>query len=50
MYFVKKITMSGPKVELSSVDLDKGVNIFYGTSNTGKSYIAEAIDYMMGSN
>ena len=49
MYFVKKITMSGPKVELSSVDLDKGVNVFYGTSNTGKSYIAEAIDYMMGS-
>lgn len=48
MYYIKRITMSGPKVETSSVDLDKGVNILYGASNTGKSYIAECIDYMMG--
>ncbi len=48
MYYIKRITMTGPKVESSSVDLDKGVNILYGASNTGKSYIAECIDYMMG--
>lgn len=28
MYYIKRITMSGPKVETSSVDLDKGL-IFY---------------------
>lgn len=49
MYFIKKIIMSGPKVETSSVGLEKGVNILYGPSNTGKSYVAESIDYMMGS-
>ena len=41
--------MTGPGVESSSVELEKGINILWGASNTGKSYIAECIDYMMGS-
>lgn len=49
MYYIKKITMTGPGVESSSVELEKGINILWGASNTGKSYIAECIDYMMGS-
>lgn len=48
MYYVKKITMSGKGVETSSLDLYPGVNILYGSSNTGKSYAAECIDYVMG--
>ncbi len=48
MYFVTRITMQGRNVEDSVVDLKKGVNILYGPSNTGKSYVAECIDYLMG--
>lgn len=48
MYYIKKITMTGKGVETSSVELQPGVNILYGSSNTGKSYVAECIDYMMG--
>lgn len=40
--------MSGKGVETSSIDLYPGVNILYGSSNTGKSYAAECIDYVMG--
>ena len=49
MYYIKKITMTGRGVESSTVQLKKGVNILYGPSNTGKSYIGECINYMMGS-
>ena len=49
MYYIKRITMSGEKVDTSSIDLYPGVNILHGPSNTGKSYAAECIDYMMGS-
>ena len=48
MYYIKKITMTGKGVEASSIDLYPGVNILYGSSNTGKSYAAECIDYVMG--
>lgn len=48
MYYIKKVTMSGKNVETSSIDLYPGVNILYGSSNTGKSYVAECIDYVMG--
>ncbi len=48
MYYIKRITMSGKSVETSSVDLFPGVNILYGSSNTGKSYVAECINYLMG--
>ena len=41
MYYIKKITMTGKGVETSSVELQPGVNILYGSSNTGKSYVAE---------
>ena len=48
MYYIKKVVMSGKNVETSSIDLYPGVNILYGSSNTGKSYVAECIDYVMG--
>lgn len=48
MYYIKRITMSGNGVETSSLDLKPGVNILYGSSNTGKSYAVECIDYILG--
>lgn len=50
MYYIKEITMTGAHVEKSTVVLKPGVNILYGPSNTGKSYVAECIDYLMGNN
>lgn len=48
MYYIKRITYSGEKVKTVFVDLQKGLNIFYGPSDTGKSYIIDSIRYMMG--
>lgn len=48
-YYIKKITVTGNNVKDSSIEFEKGLNIIYGPSNTGKSYIAECINYMFGS-
>lgn len=48
MFYIKKIVITGTGVEPAVVEFDKGLNIVYGESNTGKSYIAECIDYMFG--
>lgn len=41
------VQFSGPNAQ-SQVDFFEGVNVVCGSSDTGKSYLAEAIDYMLG--
>lgn len=48
MFYIRKIRLYGLQVKDAIIDLDKGLNIIYGPSNTGKSYISECIDYMLG--
>ena len=48
-FYIKKITVTGKHVEASSIDFENGLNIICGPSDTGKSYIAECLDYMFGS-
>ena len=48
MFVIRKITYSGENVETSFIEFTDGLNIVYGPSNTGKTYIAETIDYMFG--
>ena len=48
-FFIKQISLTGNNVETSSIHLDRGLNIIYGPSNTGKSYIAECINFLFGS-
>lgn len=48
MYHITRITYTGKDVKTVYVDLHKGLNIFYGPSDTGKSYIVDSIRYMMG--
>ena len=48
MYYIKKIYMTGPGVETSGVDLEPGLNIVYGPSQTGKSYVTKCIKFMYG--
>lgn len=48
-FYIKQISASGAKVQYSSVDFDKGLNIIHGPSNTGKSYVIGCINFMFGS-
>ena len=48
MYYIKKIFLTGSGVEESGVDLTPGLNIIYGPSETGKSYITKCIKFMYG--
>ena len=46
---IEKIIVSGPGKTESIIELSDGLNIIYGPSNTGKTYIVMCIDYMFGS-
>lgn len=48
-FFIEKIIVTGPGKTDSLIELSNGVNIIYGPSNTGKTYIVKCIDYMFGS-
>lgn len=48
-FYIKQIILSGRHAQEAIIELDKGLNIVYGPSNTGKSYIAECINFMFGS-
>lgn len=43
------LTAVGPDVAPAGLDFDPKLTVVYGASEAGKSYIAEAIDYMFGS-
>lgn len=38
----------GPQKQPATVTFGPGLNVLYGASNTGKSFIVEAIDFMLG--
>ncbi|GGN30085.1 hypothetical protein GCM10011609_87640 [Lentzea pudingi] len=42
------LTFVGPGKEFAAVDFDRRLTVIYGASDTGKSFIVEAIDYMLG--
>lgn len=42
------IAFFGPHVEPARVEFGAGLNVIYGASNTGKSFMVEAIDFMLG--
>jgi predicted nuclease with TOPRIM domain len=44
---LRRIFFSGPGKE-SAVEFARGVNVICGASDTGKSFLAEAIDFMLG--
>lgn len=49
-FYIKKlyVTSLDEKVHPAEIEFQKGTNIIYGTSDSGKSYIIECIDYMFG--
>ena len=48
-FYIEKMIVTGPGKTDSIIELSNGVNIIYGPSNTGKTYIVKCIDYMFGS-
>lgn len=44
---LRRIAFRGPKGD-SSLEFTSGVNVICGASDTGKSFLAESIDYMLG--
>ena len=44
---LRRIAFSGPK-KMSEITFYKGVNVVCGASDTGKSFLAESIDFMLG--
>lgn len=48
-FYIEKIIVTGSGKTDSIIELSNGVNIIYGPSNTGKTYIIKCIDYMFGS-
>ncbi|EHT4849366.1 AAA family ATPase, partial [Listeria monocytogenes] len=47
-YFIEKITIRGSERKDAVIELQKGLNIISGPSNTGKTSIVKAIDFLYG--
>lgn len=45
-FYIKQISAMGEKVEYSEITFQDGMNIVFGPSNSGKSYIIKCINFM----
>lgn len=45
---IRFIIFTGPKKEPAGLSFGSGLNLIYGPSNTGKSSVLDAIDFMLG--
>ena len=45
---LRRLAFFGPHKPAASVTFGPGLNVLYGASDTGKSFVVEAIDFMMG--
>lgn len=46
--FLTRLTLKGPGVADAEVQFTRGLNVVVGVSNTGKTFIAQCIDFMLG--
>lgn len=46
---LRRLSFTGPHKETASVDFQAGLNVIYGASETGKSFILETLNFMLGS-
>jgi uncharacterized coiled-coil DUF342 family protein len=46
---LRHLCFSGPNKEPATVNFGQGLNVIYGASETGKSFLLEALDFMLGS-
>jgi len=48
-FYIEKLVISGVNVKEATLTFVKGVNLIVGSSDTGKSYIYQCINYLLGS-
>lgn len=48
-FYISKLFLSGKEVENAVVCFSKGLNVITGPSDTGKTFILQCIDFMLGS-
>lgn len=47
-FFIRTVRVIGPDVKPAEVTFKQGLNVITGASDTGKSYVLQCIDYMLG--
>lgn len=47
-FIIRQLTLTGLDIQPATVDFKSGLNIISGPSNTGKTYIFQCINYMLG--
>lgn len=47
-FYLKTLQVTGPGRPSAEINFDKGLNVISGASNTGKSYIFQCINYLLG--
>ncbi len=47
-FYIRRLTVSGDGVKPTVIDFKPGTNIIYGSSDIGKSYIVECLDFLFG--
>jgi hypothetical protein len=45
---IRHLALHGPNREPAVLEFGAGLNLLYGASDTGKSFVVEAIDFMLG--
>lgn len=45
---LRHLCFTGPKKEPASIEFGPGLNVIHGASDTGKSFLLESIDFMLG--
>ena len=48
-FILRRLAFTGPGKDMRDVPFAEGLNVVWGASNTGKSFIVKALDYMFGS-
>lgn len=45
---LRHLVFTGPSRENAELEFQRGLNVIYGASETGKSFVLEALDFMLG--
>src|SRR4051794_22266373 len=45
---IRHLSFLGPNKQAATVSFGPGFNVLYGASDTGKSFVVDAIDFMLG--
>lgn len=47
-FYIQQLSVTGSKVRPTILTFQRGANIIYGDSDSGKSYVAECLDFIFG--